>query len=83
MVQDKEMFLYKPYVILSEPVFIQEEIKNLKKALKKLQSLIKTILFFPPFYYKVIWQNRKKDIQYWKEIVVEFIKQKYNSDISQ
>ena len=48
------MFLYKPYVILSEPVFIQEEIKNLKKALKKLQSLIKTILFFPPFYYKVI-----------------------------
>ena len=83
MVQDKEMFLYKPYVILSEPVFIQEEIKNLKKVLKKLQSLIKTILFLPPFYYKVIWQNRKKDIQYWKEIVVEFIKQKYNLDISQ
>jgi len=39
---------------ISEPIFIQEEVKNLKKALRILQSLIKTISFLPPPYYKVI-----------------------------
>ena len=77
------MFLYKPYVISSEPVFIQKEVKFLEKTLKTLQSPTKTIPFLPLFHYKEIWQNREKDIQYWKEIAVEFIKQKYNSDTSQ
>ena len=90
VIQDKEIFLDKLYVILpkssrpktSEPILIQEEVDNLEKILKILQSLVKTIPFLLPPYYKAIWQNRKKDIQYWKEVITEFIKQKHNSDIS-
>ena len=45
VVQDKKVFLYKLYDILSEPsrlkisepIFIQEKVKNLEKALKILQ----------------------------------------------
>ena len=54
--QEEEVFLYKPYNISSEddqpkmpePIFIQEEINNLEKALKTLQSPMKMILFYPP-----------------------------------
>jgi len=45
MVQDEEIFLYKLYNISSnhnrpktpEPIFIKDEVKNLKKVLKILQ----------------------------------------------
>jgi len=45
VIQDEKVLLYKPYNISSkesrpkipEPIFIQEEINNLKKALKTLQ----------------------------------------------
>ena len=45
VIQD-EVFLYKIYAISlesSKPIFIQEEVYNLKKVLKTLQSLTKTI----------------------------------------
>jgi len=62
IVQDEEVFLYKPYNISSEsskqeipePIFIQDKINNLEKALQILQSPIKTILFYPPPHYKII-----------------------------
>ena len=86
VVQNEEIFLYKLYTILLETsksktpklVFIQDEINNLEKILNILQSLIEIILFFLLSHYKTIWQNLEKDIQYWKKIVVEFIKQKHN-----
>jgi len=51
IVQDEDMLLYKLYNISSEhnqlktssPVFVQEEIANLEKALKTLQLPVKTI----------------------------------------
>jgi len=72
IIQDEEVFLYKLYAIslesskpkTSELIFIQEEVYNLKKALKTLQSLTKTISFLLPSYYKTIQQDREKDIQY-------------------
>jgi len=86
-IQDEEVFLYKPYAISLEPsrlktpklIFIQEEVNNLKKALKILQSPMKTIPFFLLPYYKAIQHNEEK---YWKEITAEFIKQKHNSNTS-
>jgi len=39
---------------MSEPIFIQDEISNLEKALQTLQLPIKTILFYPPPHYKII-----------------------------
>ena len=70
LVQDEEVFLYKPYNILSEsdkqktpgPVFIQEEINNLEKALKILQSPTKTIPFLLLPHYKSLRQNEEQNI---------------------
>lgn len=86
-IQDEEVFLYKPYTISLEPsrlktpklIFIQKEVNNLEKALKMLQSPMKTIPFFLLPHYKAIQHNGEKD---WKEITAEFIKQKHNSDTS-
>ena len=90
VVQDKEVFLYKPYNTSSkpsrpkipEPVFIQEEVNNLEKALKTLQLPINTVQFYPPPHYKTLWRNREQDKQYWKEIAAKFIKQKHNLNTS-
>ena len=84
------MFLYRPYNISSkdsqpkipELIFIQEEVNNLKKALKTFQLLMKMIPFYPRPHYKSLQWNGKQDTQYWKKIAVEFIKQKHNTDIS-
>ena len=59
-VQDKEVFLYKLYNInllrpkTLELTFIQNEIENLDKYMKYIQSPIKTMLFYPPLHYKSI-----------------------------
>ena len=87
VVQDKEVFLYILYAILLElsklttlALILLKEIDNLERVLKTLQSPMKTTLFLSLAYYKTIWQNREKNIQYWKEIIAKFIKQKHNSD---
>jgi len=72
------MFLYKLYNIIfkherlkiPEFVFIQEEIDNLEKTLKTLQSPVKIISFYLLLYYKTL---QKHEEQYWKEITMEFI----------
>ena len=84
------MSLYKLYNIISEhgwsktsePIFIQEEVDNLKKALKTLQVPVKTIPFYPLSQYKTLQKHGEQDKQYWKEITIEFIKQKHNANIS-
>ena len=90
VVQDEEVFLYKPYAISLElsrpiilkPIFLIEEVDNLERALKILQSPIKTIPFLSLAHYKTIWQDGENNIQYWKEIVAEFIKWKHNLNMS-
>ena len=90
IVQDEEVFLYKLYNISSkesqpkipELIFIQEKINNLEKTLKILQSPVKTILFHSPPHYKTLQQNSEQNEQYWKEITIEFIKQKHNTNMS-
>ena len=62
VVQDKEVFLYKPYNIASkpstlttpEPGLVQEEINNLEKTFRTLQALTKMILFLLLDHYKTI-----------------------------
>jgi len=62
VIQDKEVFLYKPYTISSEPnrptipksILLKEQVNNLEKVLKILQSPTNTISFLPPAHYKTI-----------------------------
>ena len=71
IIQNK-VFLYKLYNITSEykqpripkPIFIQEEVNNLEKVLKILELPAKTILFYPPLYYKNLWKHKEQDKPY-------------------
>ena len=68
-IQDKEVFLYKPYNISSkssrpktpELTFIHDEVNNLEKTMKMLQAPVKTILFYPPPHYKTLWSNGEQN----------------------
>ena len=89
--QDEEVLLYKSYNISTfssskisslDIQMLQNKINNLKKALKILQSPVKTILFLPPNYYKTIQVNREKNRTYWNNITYQFLQQKHNEDTS-
>ena len=57
-VKEEKVFLYKLYNVdeprpkTSEPHFTQDEVNNLDKYMKYMQSPIKTMPFYPPLYYK-------------------------------
>ena len=81
--QDKEVLLYKLYNIStsssSETSFpdiqiIQDEINNLEKVLKILQSLVKIIPFTPPSHYKTIQANEEKNRTYLNNIAYQLCK---------
>ena len=80
--------MYKPYNVLSklsklkipELIFVQDEVNNLDKYMKLVQSPVKITSFYLPFYYKSLQPNRKQDMQYWNEITIKFLKQKHNAD---
>ena len=82
-VQDKEVLLYKLYNIStsssSETSFpdiqiIQDEINNLEKILKILQSLVKIISFTPSSHYKTIQANEEKNRTYLNNIAYQLCK---------
>ena len=50
--------------------------------MKFLQAPVKTIPFYLPPHYKFFQPNREQDKQYWKEVAIEFLKQKHNVDIT-
>jgi len=77
--------LYKPYEILKEsssiwPTFIQDKLDNLEKYMKFIHSPAKTKTFTLLFYYKSIWPKREQDNQFWKELVITFMEQRYNTE---
>ena len=67
---------------MPESILLKKEVNNLEKVFKILQSLTKTILFLLLAYYKFIWLDRERNIQYWNKIMTEFIKQEHNIDTS-
>ena len=85
-IQDKKVFLYKPYKVDSsrpktpEPTFIQNKIENLEKYMKFIQAPIQTTPSYLLPYYKSLWLQGEQDKQYWKEIAVVFLKKKHNAD---
>ena len=86
-VEEEKVFLYKPYDVnkprpkIPEPHFIQDEINNLDKYMKYMQSSTKTMPFYPLLYYKSLQPQGEQDEQYWNKITVEFLKQKHNADM--
>ena len=69
-VEKEGVFLYKPYDVdklrpkTPKPHFIQNEINNLDKYMKYMQSPIKTVPFYPLPYYKSIQPQTEQNEQY-------------------
>ena len=78
--------MYKSYEVdlprskTPEPIFIQDEINNLKKYMKFIQALIKTTPFYPPPYYKSLYSQEELDKQYWNKVAVVFLEKKHNAN---
>jgi len=82
-VKDEEVILIKPYEVSmttssSLTSFITDEVKNLLKYMKFIQSPIQTRLFKPPPHYQSLKFRGEQDPMFWKEVVTVFMDQKYN-----
>ena len=86
-IQDEKVLLYKPYKVNSpkpktpEPIFIQDELDNLDKYMKYMQAPVKMMQLYPLLHYKSLKPQEEWDEQYWKEIAITFLEQKYDADI--
>ena len=84
-IQDEEVLLYKPYKMSMEsssiqPTFIQDKLNNLEKYMKFIHSPTKTKTFSPSPHYKSIWLKGEQDNQFWKELAVTFVEQRWNTE---
>jgi len=86
-VEDEEMILIKLYkvstmtsVSSSQTSFIIDEVKNLLKYMKFVQSLTQTRLFKPPPHYQSLKSRDEQDPLFWKEVATVFMNQKHNTN---
>jgi len=86
-VEDKEVILIKPYEVFmtmsslsSQTSFRTDEVKNLLKYMKFVQSLTQTRLIKPPTHYQSLKSRGEQDPLFWKEVVTAFVNQKHNTN---
>jgi len=85
-IEDKEVILIKPYEVsmttfsLSKTSFITDEVKNLLKYMKFMQSPTQTRLFKLPPHYQSLKSRGEQDSTFWKEIATAFVDQKHNME---
>ena len=77
-VEDEEVILIKPYEVStttssSLTSFIIDEVKNLLKYMKFVQSPTQTRLFKPPPHYQSLKSRGEQDLTFWKEVAIAFI----------
>ena len=66
----------------SKTSFIIDEVKNLLKYMKFVQTPSQTQIFRPPPYYQALRSRGEQDPMFWKEVVMAFLNQKHNTEIS-
>ena len=85
-IEDEEVILIKPYEVsmitssLSKTSFIIDEVKNLLKYMKFVQSPTQTRLFKPPPHYQSLKSRGEQNPTFWKEIATPFMDQKHNTE---
>jgi len=77
-VEDEEVILIKPYKVSmitssSSTSFITDEVENLLKYMKFVQSSIQTRLFKPSPHYQSLKSRGEQDPMFWKEVAIVFI----------
>jgi len=84
-VKDEEVILIKPYKVSMitsslSTSFIMNEVENLLKYMKFVQSPIQTRLFKPPLHYQSLKSRGEQDLMFWKEVATAFVDQKHNTE---
>ena len=86
-IEEEEILLIKPYKVLesksSTPLttsFITDEVENLLKYMKFVWSPIQMRLFKPLPYYQSLKFRDEQDSEFWKEIAMALVDQKYNTE---
>ena len=86
-VEEEEVILIKPYEV-SESIstksssFVDEEIDNLLKYMKFVKLPTQTKIFQPPPYYQSLWSRGEQDPEFWKEMAMKLVDNKYNTETS-
>ena len=86
-IEEEEIILVKPYEVsksssstTSTTSFIIEEVENLLKYIKFIQSPTQTQLFWPPPHYQSLKSRGEEDPKFWKEVTTAFVDQKHNTE---
>ena len=85
-VEDEEVILVRPYKVSTttssslQTSFIMDEVENLLKYIKFVQSPTQTRLFKPPPYYQSLKSRGKQDPIFWKEVAIALVDQKHNTE---
>jgi len=66
----------------SQTSFITEEVKNLSKYMKFVQTPSQIRIFRPPPHYQSLKSRGEQDPTFWKEVATAFMETKYNTDTS-
>jgi len=78
-VEDEEVILIKPYKVSTtissslETSFIMDEVENLLKYMKFVQSPTQIRLFKPPLHYQSLKSRGEQDPAFWKEVAIAFV----------
>ena len=86
--KDEEVILIKPYKVdeltsMTKSSFINDEVENLIKYMKFIQSSTQTRIFWPPPYYQLLKSRGEQNPEFWKEVAIVLVKEKYNTETSQ
>jgi len=87
-VEDNEVILIKLYKVStvtsssSQTSFITDEVENLHKYMKFVQSSPQTRLFELPSHYQSLKSRDEQDPLFWKEVAMAFMNQKHNTNIA-
>ena len=68
--------------MISTTSFIMEEVKNLLKYMKFIQSPIQTQLFQLLPHYQSLKSRGEEDLEFWKEVAMAFVDQKHNTEMA-
>ena len=88
MVEDKEVILINPYEVsgptlsTTKSSFIDNEVDNLMKYMKFIQSPMQMRLFWPPSHYQSLQSRGEQDSDFWKEVATALVDNKHNTEIS-
>jgi len=86
-IEEEEVILVKPYevsksssLMTSTTSFITDEVKNLLKYMKFVQSPMQTRLFRPLPHYQSLKSRGEENLEFWKEVATAFVNQKHNTE---